>query len=84
LEIRPFQITINNPSQRFKFCINEVLIDTVEVKRVEDRIKLPHCIRPGNKAHFNFTLYAKSIQPQYVRANVYFIIEIFDEKQLVD
>jgi len=45
-----------NPTNKFKFCINEIYMDSEAVKRIEHR-KLPFCLNPNNKYPFFFNLF---------------------------
>lgn len=72
-----------NPTDRFRFCINEIYADSEAVKRVEQR-KLPFCLNPGNKYPFYFNLYVTEQKPILFRTSLYFIVSIYDGKELVD
>jgi hypothetical protein len=83
LEVRDFRIVLINPTDRFKFCINEIYADSDEIERIGGR-KLPFCLNPGNKYPFYFTLYITEHKPIIFRASIYFIISIYDGEELVD
>lgn len=83
LEIRYFQFAISNPSKRFKLCLEEIVIDSEEIKRQEEHRTLPLCINPAQTVHFNFSLYVSAASPTLVKVTIYFIIEIYDGKHLV-
>jgi hypothetical protein len=82
--MRLFPIAISNPSRKFRFCITNVLTDTEEVRRADERGTLPLCLPPLTSYAFNFTLYVADLNPQYIRAAVYFFIELYDGQRLVE
>jgi hypothetical protein len=84
LEIRQFHIALANPSMKFRLCVNEIVIDSEEVRRNDERGALPLCLAPAQQQVFNFSLYVASIHPALVRVTAYFLLEIFDGKLLVE
>lgn len=84
LEMRRFSISLSNPSRKFTLCVSEILPDSEELRRSDERGSLPACLGPLSSRQFNFTLYAAFLNPQYIRATVYFFIDLYDEQRLVE
>jgi hypothetical protein len=83
LEVREFRIMVVNPTDGFRFCVNEIYADSEGIERVGGR-KLPFCLDPGSKYPFYFTLFITEHKPMIYRASVYFIVSIYDGEELVD
>lgn len=83
LEIRHFQFAISNPSKMFNLCIAEIVIDSEEIKRQDERGNLPLCLSPSQTVPFNFSLYVSAASPTLIKVTIYFLMEIYDGKLLV-
>lgn len=59
-------------------------MDIEEVKWHDSRGTLPLCIKQEQFNLFNFTLYVSALNPQFVRATIYFVVEIYDAAVLVE
>lgn len=84
LEMRKFQVTINNPSTRLKIVITQVSTDRAEVRRDDERGGLPVSLHPGASHEFNFIFLVECMNPQFLQGCIYFFIEIYDGSILAE